>query len=259
MKWTNEIIEKAKVLLFIENKSYRETAELLGCSKKSLGNKFCYAGLRKDKRKKTVYEINCLFCGELIITNRADQKFCSTGCAAKYNNPGRTQSLETRIKISNSLRLGEGEYTVKHKEEFCLYCKMKLKPTSNKYCNNTCAAKHKEEILVQQWLNNKIPGYHNSNGYTLLSAVRSWVFERAKHKCEECGCDKINPHTGKSVLQIDHTDGDASNARPENLKVLCPTCHAMTPTYGYIGKRKSARYDYRKGQRDNKLGRHPAG
>lgn len=49
------------------------------------------------------------------------------------------------------------------------------------------------------------------------------------YTCECCGgevwLDKAIP------LELDHIDGDNKNNVKENLKLLCPNCHAMTPTY----------------------------
>jgi hypothetical protein len=38
-------------------------------------------------------------------------------------------------------------------------------------------------------------------------------------------------------LELDHIDGDKSNNRLDNLRMLCPNCHAFTPTYR--GKNRS--------------------
>ena len=32
-------------------------------------------------------------------------------------------------------------------------------------------------------------------------------------------------------LELDHLDGDRENNLPDNLRLICPSCHAMTPTY----------------------------
>lgn len=32
-------------------------------------------------------------------------------------------------------------------------------------------------------------------------------------------------------LELDHVDGDKTNNLLENLRLLCPNCHALTPTY----------------------------
>jgi hypothetical protein len=56
-----------------------------------------------------------------------------------------------------------------------------------------------------------------------------------QHRCECCGLtewlDEPIP------LELDHIDGDHYNNLIENLKILCPNCHAKTPTYR--GKNKT--------------------
>ena len=42
---------------------------------------------------------------------------------------------------------------------------------------------------------------------------------------------EINPFTKTLPLEIDHIDGNWKNNRPENLCVLCPNCHSLTPTH----------------------------
>jgi predicted amidophosphoribosyltransferase len=42
---------------------------------------------------------------------------------------------------------------------------------------------------------------------------------------------------GKPIsLHLDHINGDPSDNRIENLRILCPNCHSQTPTYS--GKNK---------------------
>lgn len=43
-------------------------------------------------------------------------------------------------------------------------------------------------------------------------------------------------------LELDHTNGDRTDNRLENLRLLCPNCHALTPTYrGRNVARRAAR------------------
>lgn len=42
-------------------------------------------------------------------------------------------------------------------------------------------------------------------------------------------------------LELDHINGDASDNRIENLRILCPNCHALTETYR--GKKLAKRRD----------------
>ena len=40
-------------------------------------------------------------------------------------------------------------------------------------------------------------------------------------------------------LELDHINGDNSDNRLENLALLCPNCHALTPTYRGKNKGKA--------------------
>ena len=57
-----------------------------------------------------------------------------------------------------------------------------------------------------------------------------------EYKCVNCGCDG-NWQGGKISLEIDHENGDNTDNTVENLRYLCPNCHALTDTYR--GKNKA--------------------
>lgn len=49
------------------------------------------------------------------------------------------------------------------------------------------------------------------------------------HRCSEC---RLTHWQGQLIpLELDHVSGDRYDSRLENLRLLCPNCHAQTPTY----------------------------
>jgi 5-methylcytosine-specific restriction endonuclease McrA len=48
-------------------------------------------------------------------------------------------------------------------------------------------------------------------------------------RCSNCS---LSTWMGTAIpLELDHIDGDRHNNTLQNLRLLCPNCHAMTPTY----------------------------
>lgn len=70
------------------------------------------------------------------------------------------------------------------------------------------------------------------NSPVTQKVLRGYV-ERHKvleYVCQTCGCDGQWQNEIIS-LELDHIDGDNSNNSLENLRYLCPNCHALTKTY----------------------------
>ena len=61
--------------------------------------------------------------------------------------------------------------------------------------------------------------------------VRLFLLEKVGKACQDCGWQEANPTNGIVYIHIDHVDGDPTNNRRINLRVLCPNCHTLTPTY----------------------------
>lgn len=56
-----------------------------------------------------------------------------------------------------------------------------------------------------------------------------------KEECEICHIDKWQGQ--KAPLELDHKDGNHQNNTLENLRILCPNCHAIQPTNSGKNKR----------------------
>ena len=73
-------------------------------------------------------------------------------------------------------------------------------------------------------------------------------------KGEKCGWSKVNTSTGKIPLTVNHIDGNHRNNRPENLELICPSCHSLTPNYGALNKGNGRREGRRVWRNKNKNG-----
>jgi 5-methylcytosine-specific restriction endonuclease McrA len=49
------------------------------------------------------------------------------------------------------------------------------------------------------------------------------------HRCMRCGLSEWLEN--EIPLEVDHKDGNSDNWTKENLALVCPNCHALTPTY----------------------------
>lgn len=84
---------------------------------------------------------------------------------------------------------------------------------------------------------NRIPLNDILNGTTQYKGSSSQLKRRLvnngllEDRCEKCGVGK--EWCGMSLtLQLDHINGDRTNNRLDNLRVLCPNCHSQTETFG---------------------------
>lgn len=124
-------------------------------------------------------------------------------------------------------------------ERFCLNCGVKLHRAQYKYCSNLCQ-KEFERLEYVQKVNDGLETGLKKTGetYKISDNIRTYLLNKYNYKCQKCGWGEINPITGKSPLEIHHKDGDKNNNKEENLELLCPNCHSLTPNYKYLNSKK---------------------
>lgn len=156
----------------------------------------------------------CQFCGSPLDHKK---KFCNSKCAAFFNN--KTDALK------NCKR---GPKRESEKNCKCFICGEET-VGGRKFCSSKCFLEHRYRILEESWLRGEL-GVDNKT-QNVSGYVRRFLFKKYDSKCAECGWNKINVYTGKIPLQVHHIDGNSLNNRPNNVILLCPSCHSLTSNF----------------------------
>lgn len=81
-----------------------------------------------------------------------------------------------------------------------------------------------DKIPLIDILNNKYPQYQTSK-------LRSRLIKEG-YKEYKCECCNLSEWLNKPIqLELHHIDGNIQNHSLDNLKILCPNCHAQTNNY----------------------------
>lgn len=105
----------------------------------------------------------------------------------------------------------------------CKHCGV-IKPTSyqtaNTYCSHECsqAAQLAKRVAAVE------------AGTASAGRVKLYLIEKYGHVCQDVDC-AWDMAKRPIKVELEHINGDSTDNRLENCKLLCPNCHSLTPTY----------------------------
>jgi hypothetical protein len=166
----------------------------------------------------------CLCCGQVIALRDGEvpsiarkKKFCTQSCSATYHNTG-------RIKV---------------KRIKCLNCGTECQQVHKKFCSHICQQQFQFEDFIRRWKAGEESGI--SGVCNMSRQIRRYLFEKCGSKCHKCGWAEVHPLSGKIPLQVNHINGNCLDNVEENLELICPNCHSLTPTFGSMNKQVGRR------------------
>lgn len=167
------------------------------------GEKSKLVTARKKEVRALIYNENpkkCKYCNQVISYEERKKVFCNHTCSATYNNSLRAE------KIKWNCLTCETEHTT-------------LPYQKKKFCDQTCMGLFTKNITKEKFENGEVSSRGTIRG----------ILYKLDSQCNQCGIDEWQGL--KIPLEVDHIDGNASNNLPSNVRLLCPNCHSITPTW----------------------------
>jgi hypothetical protein len=135
-------------------------------------------------------------------------------------------SKKTIYKYGNGIK--KRKRIIRNKKEnyttTCLNCGSK---TNRKFCSIKCSSDFSHKKAYDNFLNNNdkyCVGYYSAKNF------KDFFLKEQNNKCAICGIEPIWANK-TLVFVIDHIDGDCSNNKRKNLRLICPNCDSQTNTF----------------------------
>jgi hypothetical protein len=209
MKWLKEDVEKA-IELNRNGKRFSEIAIILNRETRGVQVKLNKLGFGENKTNPNE-TLTCCNCNkEFSGLKKNKRKFCSKSCAIQFNN-SKYPKRKRGERLSN-----------------CLCCGNPLNLHQIKFCSKFCSIEY-------HW-NERVMKIENGDTSFGSDTYKKYLIEKFGNNCMKCGWHEINPTTGLVPIQMEHKDGNSTNHNLNNLELLCPNCHSLTPTYGALNK-----------------------
>lgn len=178
----------------------------------------------------------CKNCGKPLSWENQNNKYCCISCANKDINKNKRKIKEYSDTPSvNNDNINEEDNTEPH---FCLTCGKELNNSGRGlFCDSKCQGIYRHKQAYEEFLNNN--DKYCNGGYTPKSFKKDFLEEQG-NICAICGCSP--EHNGKPLtFVLDHIDGNASNNKRENLRMICPNCDSQLDTFKSKNKNSTRR------------------
>lgn len=212
----------------------------------------------------------CQTCGGPIDTSKSTPRqalkrmYCSSSCSARMNGVVFPKRGSRHINsIVEKLPNGGYKYCLECRQSIggvqslafcCPVCRERFWDTVSQHiarrekgrcsdCGTTiaiqsvrcrdCHVKNRTNTAIKSWLDGEWSGSQEKNDYILSTTVRSYLLAEADYACQNCGYSTRHPVDNLPILEINHINGVSNDHRRENLEVLCPNCHSLTPNFGH--------------------------
>ena len=125
---------------------------------------------------------------------------------------------------------------IRNSKSICILCSKKTARTGYTYCSIHCQIEYQYQIYIKKW---KAGEEHGLQGLGIVSGhIKRYLRRKFSNQCCLCGWNKINPKIGYSPLVADHIDGNWRNNVESTLRLICPNCDSLTPTYAGLNRGK---------------------
>lgn len=142
----------------------------------------------------------CEKCGVEHKGNYGSGRFCSCKCARSFSTSRDRKSINVRVSTTQSRPEGyeckKCDLWFRRKMQYMAHCRIH---------------------------------YRTFEDLKSDSSRRKWLIRERGHRCEICFNTEWN--NVKIPIELDHISGDADDNGRSNLRLVCPNCHALTPTY----------------------------